>query len=86
VPGEEYFDTEDVDPTTLRRLSVTLSGLQSAVQSADAAPTPDYMTGLAERRKLLATGLARWQDVLATEVPKANRALQAAGLPPLKAE
>jgi len=86
VPGEEYFDTEDVDPTTLRRLSVTLSGLQSAVQSADAGPTPDYLTGLAERRKLLATGLARWQDVLATELPKANNSLEATGLPPLKAD
>jgi photosystem II stability/assembly factor-like uncharacterized protein len=73
VPGEEYFDTEDVDPTTLRRLSVTLSGLQSAVQSADAGPTPDAVTGLAERRKLVATGLARWQEVLGT--------VKAAGLP-----
>jgi photosystem II stability/assembly factor-like uncharacterized protein len=86
VPGEEYFDTELVEPTTLRRLSVTLSGLQSAVQSADAGPTPDAVTGLAERRKLVSTGLARWQDVLATELPKANRSLQAAGLPPLKTE
>jgi hypothetical protein len=86
VPGEEVFDTEEVDPTTLRRLSVTLSGLQSAVQSADAGPTPDYLTGLAERRKLLATGLARWQDVLATELPKANNSLEATGLPPLKAD
>jgi len=75
-----------VDPTTLRRLAVTLSGLHSAVQSADAAPTPDAVTGLAERRKLVATGLARWQDVLATELPKANRALAAAGLPPLTTE
>ena len=86
VPGEEFFDTEEVDPTTLRRLAVTLSGLQSAVESADAAPTPDAVTGFAERRKLVATGLARWQDVLATELPKANRSLEAAGLSPLKAE
>jgi hypothetical protein len=57
---------------------VTLSGLQSAVQSADAGPTPDYITGLAERRKLVATGLARWQEVLG--------ALKAAGLPPLKTD
>jgi hypothetical protein len=39
-----------------------------------------------ERRKLVVTGLARWQDVLATELPKANRVLEAAGLPPLKTE
>jgi hypothetical protein len=78
VPGEEVFDTEEVEPTTLRRLSVTLSGLQSAVQSADAGPTPDAVTGLAERRKLVATGLARWQEVLGT--------LKAAGLPSLKTD
>jgi photosystem II stability/assembly factor-like uncharacterized protein len=83
-PGEERYDSDEADPTTLRRLSASLAGLQSAVESADAAPTPDAVTGFAERRKLVATGLARWQDVLATELPKANRSLEAAGLPPLK--
>ena len=86
VPGEEFFDTEEIDPTSLRRLAVTLSGLQSAVESADAAPTPDYITGFAERRKMVSSGLARWQDVLASELPKANRSLEAAGLSPLKTE
>jgi photosystem II stability/assembly factor-like uncharacterized protein len=86
VPGEEVFDTEEIDPTTLRRLAVTLSGLQSAVESADAAPTPDAITGFAERRKMVATGLARWQDVLARDLPKANKSLEAAGLSPLKPE
>jgi photosystem II stability/assembly factor-like uncharacterized protein len=86
LPGEEFFDTEEVDPTSLRRLSVSLSGLQSAVESADAAPTPDAVTGFAERRKLVASGLARWQDLLASDLPKANRSLEAAGLSPLKAE
>jgi photosystem II stability/assembly factor-like uncharacterized protein len=85
-PGEEFFDTEDVDPTTLRRLAFTLSGFQSAVESADAAPTPDYVTGFAERRKIVAGGLARWQDVLANDLPKVNNSLEAAGLSPLKAE
>jgi hypothetical protein len=42
--------------------------------------------GLADCPKLVATGLARWQDVLASEVPKANRALQAAGQPSVKVE
>ena len=84
VTGEEFFDTEEVEPTTLRRLSITLSGLQSTVQSADAGPTADAVTGFAERRKLVSTGLTRWQDVLATELPKANKSLETAGLPPLK--
>jgi hypothetical protein len=86
LPGEEFFDTEEVDPTSLRRLSFSLSGLQSAVESADAAPTPDAITGFAERRKLVTEGLARWQDLLGSDLPKANRSLEAAGLSPLKTE
>ena len=86
LPGEEFFDTEEVDPTSLRRLSFSLSGLQSAVESADAAPTPDAITGFAERRKLVTEGLARWRDLLASDLPKANKSLEAAGLSPLKAE
>ena len=62
------------------------SGLQSAVESADAAPTPDAVTGFAERRKMVAQGLARWRDVLASDLPKTNKLLEAAGMPPLKAE
>jgi hypothetical protein len=86
LPGEEFFDTEEVAPTTLRRLSFSLSGLQSAVESADAAPTPDAITGFAERRQLVAEGLARWRDLLASDLPKANKSLEAAGLSPLETE
>jgi hypothetical protein len=67
----------------LRRLRSSLSELQSAVESADAAPTPDALTGLAERKKLIASSLARWKELLAADLPKVNRALEAAGLPRL---
>jgi photosystem II stability/assembly factor-like uncharacterized protein len=86
VPGEEWFDTEEVDPTTLRRLAFTLSGFQSAVESADAAPTPDAVAGFAERRQMVAEGLARWSAVLATDLPKANASLGTLGLPPLTSD
>ena len=85
-PGEEFFDTEEISPTSLRRLGSSLSAFQSAIESADAAPTPDALTGFDERRTMEAQGLARWQNVLAVELPKANQALQAAGLGPLTAE
>jgi hypothetical protein len=85
-PGEEFFETEEASPTSLRRLATSLSGLQSAVESADAAPSPDAVTGFAERRKMTAEGLARWQDLLATDLPGANASLAAAGLSPLKPE
>ena len=81
--GSEYFDAEGVEPTALRRLAQSLSELQSAVESADAAPTEDAVTGLAERRKLVELGLARWEELLAIDLPKAGKALEAAGLPGL---
>ncbi len=86
TPGEEFFNTEEADPTSLRRLAVSLSGLQSAVESADAAPTPDAITGFEQRHKMVTEGFARWRDVLAHDLPKANQSLEAAGLPPLKTE
>jgi hypothetical protein len=84
--GEEFLEDEEIGPTTLGRLSASLAGLQSAVESADAAPTPDARTGFAERQKMVEEGLERWRDVLATELPKVNVALLGAGLEPLKAE
>jgi photosystem II stability/assembly factor-like uncharacterized protein len=86
TPIGEFYETEEIDPTTLRRLAASLAGLQSAVESADAAPTEDARAGLAARRKMVEEGLARWKDVLATEVPKVGAALRAAGLEPLKAD
>ena len=84
--GEEFLTNEEIVPTTLRRLSASLAGLQSAVESADAAPTPDARTGFAERQKMVEEGLERWRDVLSTEFPKVNIALAGAGLEPLKIE
>jgi len=84
--GEEFLTNEEIVPTTLRRLSASLAGLQSAVESADAAPTPDARTGFAERQKMVEEGLERWRDVLGTELPKVNVALAGAGLEPLKIE
>ena len=49
------------------------------------AREPD-LTGFAERKKLLAEALGRFRDVVGNDLPKLNVSLQAAGLPPLKAE
>jgi photosystem II stability/assembly factor-like uncharacterized protein len=86
VPGEEFFETGEAAVTSLRRLSASLSSLQSAVESADAAPTRDAVTGLVERRKMVSEGLARWQDFLATDLPRLNKSLEASGLSPLRPE
>jgi photosystem II stability/assembly factor-like uncharacterized protein len=84
--GEESFDDEESAPTSLRRLAASLSGLQSAVESADTAPTPDARTGLVERRKMVEQGLARWREVLTTEKRRVDEALARAGLPALKTD
>ena len=84
--GEDFWDTEEIDPVSLRRLATSLSGLQYAVESADAAPTPDALTGLSLRKKMADEGLARWRDVVVKELPDVNRSLEAAGLAPLKTD
>jgi hypothetical protein len=84
-PGEEFFDTEEIPATTLRRLSTALAGLQGAVESADRAPTPDAAAGFEARRKMTEEGLARWQGVVSGDLPRANAALAATGLPALEA-
>lgn len=86
TPAEERFGSRDADPTSLRRLASSLSELQSIVESADAAPTPDARAAFAGRRNLAAEGLARWNGLLAGEVAEVNRSLEPARLPPLKAE
>jgi photosystem II stability/assembly factor-like uncharacterized protein len=84
--GGEFFDTEGTDPTALRRLAASLLELQSAVESADAAPTPDALTGFAERRELVASGLTRWHNLLEVELPRVSKVLEDVGQPPLKTE
>jgi hypothetical protein len=84
--GEDFWDTEEIDPTCLRRLSTSLSGLQYAVESADAAPTADALAGFSARKKMVAEGLARWRGLIAGDLSVANNSLEAAGLAPLKTE
>ena len=85
VNPEDFYNLADAAPTSLLRVQVSLGRLQGAVESADAAPTPDAMAGFAERGEAVAQSLAAWQAFLGAELPKANRALAAAGLPALRA-
>ena len=59
----------------------------AAVESADAAPTPDAEAALGPRRAEAGAGLARWSAFLEEILPSAlNAALRAAGMPALTAE
>jgi hypothetical protein len=84
--GEESFDSSEVDLTALKRLAASLSDLQTALESADVPPTPDAVTGFAERRRLAERGLLRWRRVISTELPQTNKSLEVSGQPPLKSE
>ncbi|MBU6422130.1 MAG: hypothetical protein KGQ62_08615, partial [Gammaproteobacteria bacterium] len=76
-----------VPPENLHNLSYLndeLSTLARAVESADAAPTPDMRTGFAKQQKLLAPVMQQWRQLQLTELPQLSAALQSAGLEPLK--
>jgi photosystem II stability/assembly factor-like uncharacterized protein len=81
--GEAFLGAVDASHTSLRRLASSLATLQSVVESADAGPTADALAAFNQRGKLVALGLARWHDLLTTDLPKAGKALEAAGLPRL---
>jgi hypothetical protein len=86
VSPEEFYNLSDAAPASLLRLAASLSRFQAAVESADAAPTPDAVSGFDARHALVEQSLAGWRGFLDAELPKANRALAAASLPPLSVE
>jgi hypothetical protein len=86
VSPEEFYNLAEAAPTSLLRLTVSLARFQGTVESADAAPTPDAVAGFGQRQRAVEQGLARWKDFLATGLPKANAALAAAGLAPIRPE
>ncbi len=86
LTAEELFG-EGGDPNaTLRRLSTVLSRFQAAVESADAAPTPDALTGWRHHRENVSRTLAAWKEVVEVDSSRLNRALEGSGLPSIKVE
>ena len=76
-----------VPPANLHNLNYlagALASLERAVESADAAPTPDTRTGFKRQSELLQPVLHRWRQVQLVDLPQLNAALQNAGLAPLK--
>jgi hypothetical protein len=82
--GETADEAADVEPANLRRVAASLARLQSVVESADAAPSPDAVTGLSKRKERAAAGLARWREWLSTDLPKLNGGLESAGVSGLR--
>jgi hypothetical protein len=65
---------------TLAFLAQALGKLAYAVDGADAAPSPDTHRGYEVLLPIVDETLARWQAVLATDLPAVNARRHAAGL------
>ncbi len=68
------------DFTSVRYVLGALRQTQGALQSADAAPTPDQLKALAKYQAQSKSSLANWQVFLNSELPKLNASLKAAGM------
>ncbi|MGH8326722.1 MAG: hypothetical protein ACRET2_08170, partial [Steroidobacteraceae bacterium] len=68
---------------SLQAISQSLDGLQSAVDGADADPSPDALSSYATLSHELAATLAEWKRFQSVDVPKLNESLKAAGEQPI---
>ena len=50
TPEEDFFGEPTIDPSTLRRLATAFQQLARAIESADADPTPDLVSGFHQRQ------------------------------------
>ncbi|HKA35898.1 MAG TPA: hypothetical protein VKH43_03710 [Thermoanaerobaculia bacterium] len=80
-PEEDFFSEPAVDLASLRRLAAALQQLARSVESADAAPTPNLVSGLAQRKEMISRTLPRWEAFLREDLSRLNASLTAAGLP-----
>ena len=71
------------DRTSLRFLMNTFETLESAIESADAAPTLEQQRALREYEATLQSTMAQWQQIASADLPKLNSQLKAVGMPEL---
>jgi photosystem II stability/assembly factor-like uncharacterized protein len=69
------------DHTSIRYLQGSLRQVQGALQSADAAPTPDQLKALSGLEAQVKSTLEGWQKLQTSDVSSLNAKLQQAGLP-----
>jgi hypothetical protein len=68
---------------SLQALSSDLDGLESAVDGADADPSPDALSSYATLSRKLTETLAEWTRLEKSDVARLNGRLQAAGEHPI---
>jgi photosystem II stability/assembly factor-like uncharacterized protein len=86
TPEEDFFGEPAVDLSSLRRIAAALQQIARAAESADAAPSPDLLSGFHQRREMLSKTLPRWETFLREDLPRLNTSLAATSLPPIKPE
>jgi photosystem II stability/assembly factor-like uncharacterized protein len=84
APG--FFETEPSPTASLRALTVSLSQVERAVGSADAAPTADAVTAFQRNQQAAQKALEEWNKIENEGVPHLNSSLKQAGLPPVSLE
>lgn len=93
VEAQALSEREERDPesapsrpkslSSLRFLEGALATLASAVDGADADPTPDARAGFAQLESTLAKALAAWEALKTGSLAALNSKLRQAGEPPL---
>lgn len=68
---------------SLQALSTDLDSLESAVDGADADPSPDALSSYATLSRKLTATLAEWARLETVDVPKLNEQLEASGRQPI---
>ena len=68
---------------SLDAVSADLDALESAVDRADADPSPDALSSYATVTRTMAATLAEWEHLEKVDVPKLNERLKAAGEQPI---
>jgi hypothetical protein len=76
----------DTDQTSLRHLVAAFGDLQSAVESADAAPTREQEIALKKNQAALESTRARWQQLLTRDLANLNARLKQAGMTEIRLE
>jgi hypothetical protein len=74
----------ETDHTSIRYLAGDLRKVLSALQSADAAPTPEQLQALNNDTALLNKALAQWNSLTAADLSALNKDLKSAGVPEIK--
>lgn len=85
-PDASGVEEPQEDETSFRHLTGLWQEVERAVESADAAPTPDAATAFERDRRLTRKTLAVWEEVKTQELARLNQALRQANLPPLSLE